>query len=60
MPIPTLARGGNLLALRSETLGLELHLKPDAPVREALHFYDPVHDEYLWTYREEGAGAPRS
>ena len=53
VPIPTAAREGGLLALRSEVLGLELHLKSDAPVREALHFYDPIRDEYLWTYREE-------
>ena len=53
VPIPPVAKAGDPLALRSEVLGLELHLKPDAPVREALHFYDPGCDEYLWTYREE-------
>ena len=42
-----------MLALRSEVLGLELRLTSGAPVREALHFYDPVHGEYLRTYREE-------
>ena len=36
-------------------LGLELHLRPGAPVREALHFYDPVRGEYLRTYREAEA-----
>ena len=41
-----------MLALRSEVLGLELHLTPGAPVREALHFYDPLRGEYLRTYRE--------
>ena len=53
VPIPALALVGGLLALRSEVLGLELHLRPGAPVREALHFYDPVRGEYLRTYREE-------
>ena len=53
VPIPALALAGGLLALRSEVLGLELHLRPGAPVREALHFYDPVRGEYLRTYREE-------
>ena len=33
-------------------MGLELCLTPGAPVREALHFYDPVRGEYLRTYRE--------
>ena len=36
-------------------MGLELRLTPGAPVREALHFYDPVHGEYLRTYREAEA-----
>ena len=53
MPISAVAQEGGLLALRSEVLGLELRLTPDAPVREALHFYDPVRGEYLRTYREE-------
>ena len=53
VPIPPVTKAGDLLALRSEALGLELHLKPDAPVREALHFYDPSCAEYLRTYREE-------
>ena len=53
VPIPALTLAGGLLALRSEVLGLELHLRPGAPVREALHFYDPVRGEYLRTYREE-------
>ena len=53
VPIPALALAVGLLALRSEVLGLELHLRPGAPVREALHFYDPVRGEYLRTYREE-------
>lgn len=29
--------------------------EPKAPVREALHFYDPVRGEYLRTYREAEA-----
>ena len=53
LPISATAQEGGMLALRSEVLGLELHLTPDAPVREALHFYDPVRSEYLRTYREE-------
>ena len=51
-PIFATAQEDGLLALRSEVLGLELHLTPGAPVREALHFYDPVRGEYLRTYRE--------
>ena len=51
-PIPAAFREGGLLTLDSAVLGLELHLKPGAPVREALHFYDPVRREYLRTYRE--------
>ena len=53
VPISATAQEGGLLVLSSEVLGLELHLRPGAPVREALHFYDPVRGEYLWTYREE-------
>ena len=41
-----------MLTVRSEVLGLELRLTAGAPVREALHFYDPVRGEYLRTYRE--------
>ena len=52
-PIPARVQSGGLLSLRSEVLGLELHLTPGASVREALHFYDPVRGEYLRTYREE-------
>ena len=55
VPIPAVAQEGGLLVLRSEVLGLELHLSPGAPVREALHFYDPVREEYLRTYREAEA-----
>ena len=53
--ISATAQKGGLLALRSEVLGLELHLRPGAPVREALHFYNPVRGEYLRTYREAEA-----
>ena len=52
MPISATVQEGGMLALRSEVLGLELHLTPGAPVREALHFYDPLRGEYLRTYRE--------
>ena len=55
VPIPAVAQEGGLLVLRSEVLGLELHLSPGAPLREALHFYDPVREEYLRTYREAEA-----
>lgn len=41
------------LVLCRGLLGLELHLRPGAPVREALHFYDLVRGEYLWTYEAE-------
>ena len=52
-PIPATILEGGMLTAGSEVLGLELHLTPGAPVREALHFYDPVRGEYLRTYREE-------
>ena len=52
VPIPAVLQEGGLLVLGSEVLGLELHLRSGAPVREALHFYDPVRGEYLRTYRE--------
>ena len=53
VPVPAVVvQAGGLLVLHSEVLGLELHLRSDAPVREALHFYDPVRGEYLRTYRE--------
>ena len=55
LPISATAQEGGMLALRSEVLGLELHLTPGAPVREALHFYDPLRGEYLRTYREAEA-----
>ena len=53
VPIPATTQADSMLTLRSDVLGLELHLRPGAPVREALHFYDPVRGEYLRTYREE-------
>ena len=52
VPIPAVSQESGLLVVRSEVLGLELHLRPGAPVREALHFYDLVRGEYLRTYRE--------
>ncbi len=55
VPIPAVVQEDGMLTLRSETLGLELHLRPGAPVREAPHFYDPVRGEYLRTYREAEA-----
>ena len=53
VPIPAVSQAGDLLVVPSEVLGLELRLRLGAPVREALHFYDPVRGEYLRTYREE-------
>ena len=55
LPIPAMAQEGGMLAVRSDVLGLELRLTPGAPVREALHFYDPVRGAYLRTYREAEA-----
>ena len=52
-PISVVPEGDGTLVGRSGVLGLELRLMPGAPVREALHFYDPVRGEYLRTYREE-------
>ena len=53
VPIPIVSGDDGALAGRSGVLGLELRLAPGAPVREALHFYDPVRGEHLRTYREE-------
>ena len=55
VPIPAMTQEGSMLTVRSEVLGLELRLTAGAPVREALHFYDPVRGEYLRTYREAEA-----
>ena len=52
VPIPAMALEGGMLTVHSEVLGLELRLTAGAPVREALHFYDPVRGDYLRTYRE--------
>ena len=52
-PTPATVREDGTLTARSEALHLELHLTPGAPVREALHFYDPVRQAPLRTYREE-------
>ena len=53
-PIPVVPEGDGALVGRSGVLGLELRLTPGAPVREALHFHDPVRGESLRTYREVG------
>ena len=50
--IPVASMGGDTLTATSEVLGLEFRLRPEAPLREALHFYDPMRGEYLRTYRE--------
>ena len=55
-PIPTAQRADGSLAGHSEVLGLELHLNPDAPVQEALRFYDPVRGEPLRSLREAEQG----
>ena len=55
VPIPASVQADGMRTLRSDVLGLELHLRPGAPVREALHFYDPVREAYLPTYREAEA-----
>ena len=52
-PTPNAERPDGTLTARSEALGLELHLNPEAPVREALRFYDPVRGEPLRSLREE-------
>lgn len=51
-PVPASAQDGGPLTLRSDVLGLKLHLTLGAPVREALRFYDSARGEYLRTYRE--------
>ena len=51
-PIPVVPEGDGALVGRSGVLGLELRLTLGAPVREALHFHDPVRGESLRTYRE--------
>ena len=51
-PIPVASMEGGMLAATSEALGLELRLTPEAPVREALRFFDPVRGEPLRSLRE--------
>ena len=53
--MPAAQRADGTLAARSEVLGLELRLNPEAPIREALRFYDPVHGQPLRSLREEQA-----
>ena len=45
-------RADGTLVACSDVLGLELHLNPEAPVQEALRFYDPVLGEPLRSLRE--------
>lgn len=52
-PMPHAERSDSTLTSRSEVLGLELHLRPGTPVRDALRFYDPVRGEFLRSLREE-------
>ena len=53
VPISVTATEGGVLAGRSEVLGLELRLTPDAPVRDVLRFYDPTLGAPLRSLREE-------
>ena len=53
--MPAAQRADGTLAARSEVLGLELRLDPQAPIREALRFYDPVNGQPLRSLREEQA-----
>lgn len=56
VPIPVGTTASGMLTAASEVLGLELHLTPGAPVREALRFYDPVRGQPLRSYREAEQG----
>ena len=51
-PIVGAQRTDGALMARSDVLGLQLHLNPDAPVQEAFRFYDPVRGEPLRSLRE--------
>ena len=53
VPIPVTAMKDDMLVGHSEPLGLELHLTPDASVRDVLRFYDPAAGEPLRSLREE-------
>lgn len=55
-PIANTERSDGTLTARSEVLGLELHLNADAPVQDALRFYDPVRGEPLRSLREAEQG----
>ena len=52
VPVPVARAASGLLSAPSAVLGLEVRLRPGAPVREALRFYDPVHGQPLRSYRE--------
>lgn len=51
-PIAHAERSDGTLTARSAVLGLELHLRPGAPAREALRFYDPARGEPLRSLQE--------
>ena len=56
VPISVTELQDGTLTGRSGVLGLDLHLTPRAPVREALRFFDPARGEPLRSLREaEGA-----
>ena len=51
-PIVGAQRTDGTLMARSDVLGLQLHLNPEAPPQEAFRFYDPVRNEPLRSLRE--------
>ena len=51
-PIAGAQRADGTLAARSDVLGLELRLDPEAPLQEAFRFYDAVRGEPLRSLRE--------
>jgi len=51
-PIISRQRADGTLMARSDVLGLELQLNPQAAPREAFRFYDPVRGEHLRSLRE--------
>ena len=55
-PLANAQRADGTLVARSDVLGLELHLNPDAPLQEALRLYDPVRGEPLRSLREAEQG----
>ncbi|MBE9101195.1 Uma2 family endonuclease [filamentous cyanobacterium LEGE 07170] len=50
VPVPTTTLADGTIAMSSDILGLELHLK-----EKAMRFYDPATQRYLLTHEEEAA-----